>query len=195
MKKKIISLAVVAMCAAILASGTIAYFTAEDQVHNVITTNAVDIEIEEWQETDRGLITYPKKDPIEVMPGVTVSKIATIKNIGAEAYIRAKCEVFITGADGNVMEISPEILAGIITLTMNDEGWLRKDGDNEWWYYAEAVGTGTSTEALFTEIVFDGSNMTNEYQNCTVEVIVKAQGVQTANNGGNVMKAAGWSAE
>ena len=192
MKKKLLLLASVAICAAILASGTLAYFTAEDEVHNVITSGAVDIQIEEWQ--DKIGNPYPD-DPIDVMPGVTVSKIATIKNLEAEAYIRAKFEVVITRADETVMELSPETLASIITLTMNGEDWLRKDGDGEWWYYNVPVKTGESTEAFFTEVVFDGPNMTNEYQNCTVEVIVKAQGVQTANNGTSALEAAGWSAE
>ena len=80
MKKKILLLASVAICAAILASGTIAYFTAEDQAHNVITSGAVDIQIEEWQDEIGN--PYPN-DPIDVMPGVTVSKIATIKNLEA----------------------------------------------------------------------------------------------------------------
>lgn len=195
MKKKITILTVVAMCLAILASGTIAYFTAEDQAHNVITSGAVDIEIEEWQQTDEGLVPYPKDDPIDVMPGVTVSKIATIKNIEADAYIRAKFDVVITKADGSVMELSPEELASIISLIMNGEDWLRKDGDNVWWYYADAVAMGVSTEAFFTEVVFDGPNMTNEYQNCTVEIIVSAQAVQKANNGNSALEAAGWSAE
>lgn len=192
MKKKILLLAAVAICAAILASGTLAYFTAEDQVHNVITTNAVDIEIEEWQDEIGN--PYPD-EPINVMPGVTVSKIATIKNMEAEAYIRAKFDVVITQADGNVMELSPETLASIITLTMNGDDWLRKDGDGQWWYYADAVAPGASTEAFFTEVVFDGPNMTNEYQNCTVEVIVSTQAVQTANNGDSAIEAAGWPAE
>lgn len=195
MKKKILLLAAAVICVATLASGTIAYFTAEDEVHNVITSDAVDIQIEEWQKTDEGLVPYPKEDPIEIMPGVTVSKIATIKNLEAEAYIRAKFEVVITRADKTVMELSPETLASIITLTMNGEDWLRKDGDGEWWYYNAPVKTGESTEAFFTEVVFDGPNMTNEYQNCTVEVIVKAQGVQTANNGASAIEAAGWPAE
>lgn len=195
MKKKILLLATVAICTAILASGTMAYFTKEDQVHNIITTDAVDIEIEEWQKTDDGLVPYPKEKPIDVMPGATVSKIATIKNIEADAYIRAKFEVVITDADDKVMELSQETLDSIITLTMNGNDWLRKDGDGEWWYYTDAVATGDTTEAFFTEVVFDGPNMTNEYQNCTVEVIVKAQGVQTANNGANVLEADGWSAE
>ena len=191
MKKKLLLLASVAICAAILASGTLAYFTSEDQVHNVITTDAVDIEIEEWQDEIGN--PYPD-EKIEVMPGVTVSKIATIKNLEAEAYIRAKFEVVITRADKTVMELSPETLASIITLTMNGEDWLRKDGDSEWWYYNAPGKTGESTEAFFTEVVFDGPNMTNEYQNCTVEVIVKAQGVQTANNGESALEAAGWPA-
>lgn len=192
MKKKIILLTAVAICAAILASGTLAYFTSEDQVHNVITSGAVDIEIEEWQ--DEVGKAYPD-EPIKVMPGVTVSKIATIKNLEAEAYIRANFEVVITDANGNEMQISPETLASIITLTMNGEDWIHKDGDGEWWYYNAPVQTGKSTEAFFTEVVFDGPNMTNEYQNCTAQVIVKAQAVQTANNGESALSAAGWPAE
>lgn len=195
MKKRILLLAAMAICASIFATGTLAYFTAKDQVHNVITTNGVDIEIEEWQKTDEGLVPYPKDDPINVMPGVTVSKIATIKNMEAEAYIRAKFEVVITREDGSVMELSPETLASIISLTMNGEDWLRKDGDGVWWYYNAPVATGASTEAFFTEVIFDGPNMTNVYQNCTVEVIVKAQGVQNANNGASALEAAGWPAE
>ena len=197
MKKKILLLAAVAICAAILASGTLAYFTSEDQAHNVITSGAVDIEIEEWQDTDGDGDpdkSYPD-DPIKVMPGVEVSKIATIKNLEAESYIRAKFEIVITRADGSKMALSPETLASIITLTMNGEDWLRKDGDGVWWYYNAPVATGASTEAFFTEVKFDGPNMTNEYQNCTVEVIVKAQAVQTANNGDNALTAAGWPVE
>lgn len=194
MKKKLLLLAAVAICAAIAVSGTLAYFTSEDQVHNVITSSGVDIKIEEWQKTEEGLVPYPD-DPIHAMPNTTVSKIATVKNLEADAWIRAKFEVVIKDAGGKVMELSPETLASIITLTMNGDDWLRKDGDGEWWYFNSAVKTGDSTSALFTEVVFDGPNMTNEYQNCTVEVIVKAQAVQTANNSTSVLTASGWPAE
>lgn len=195
MKKKILLLSMVTLCVAIIASGTLAYFTSEDEAHSVITTNAVNIQIEEWQETAEGLVPYPKDNPIAIMPGATVSKITTVKNVEAEAYIRAKFEILITGTDGGIMEINPETLSEIITLTMNEDSWVRKDGDSEWWYYNAPVEEDASTEAFFTEVVFDGTNMTNEYQNCTVEIAVKAQGVQTANNGSNVMEAAGWPVE
>lgn len=192
MKKKVLILAILAICAAIIASGTLAYFTDEIQVHNVITSGSVEIQIEEWQ----GEVGNPYPDePISVMPGVTVSKIATIKNLEAEAYIRAKFEVVFIRPDKSIMELSPETLDNIIFITVNGEDWLRKAGDSEWWYYASAVAAGTSTEPFITEVIFDGPNMTNEYQNCTVKVIVSAQAVQTANNDDSAIEADGWSAK
>lgn len=194
MKKKILFLAAVVICVAIAATGTLAFFTSDRQVHNVITTDSVDIKIEEWQDTGEGLVSYPE-DPIHAIPNTTVSKIATVKNLEADAWIRAKFEVVITGADGKPMNLSPETLASIITLTMNGNDWIRKEGDGEWWYYNSAVKTGNSTNAFFTEVIFDGPNMTDEYQNCTVDVIVKAQAVQTANNSNSALTASGWPAE
>ena len=189
MKKKLLLLAMMVICAAVLAPGTLAYFTAEDTAHNVITTKSVDIKIEEWQNQVGN--QYPT-ELISVMPGTTVSKIVTVKNMEASSYIRAKFEIIITRKDGSVMELSSETLEKIISLTMNGEDWLRKEGDSEWWYYNAPVAGGDSTNAFFTEVVFDGMNMTNEYQNCTAQINVKAQAVQTANNGATVMEAAGW---
>ena len=183
-------LVIIAICLAVLASGTLAYFTAEDQVHNVITSDAVDIAIEEWKD-EVGGTPYPN-EPIQVMPGTTVSKIVTVKNIEAKSYIRANFEIIITDANGNVMDIPPETLASIVTVAVNGEHWQQKTDELNWWYYTDAVATGVATEPLFTEVVFDGPNMTNEYQNCTVEINVYAQAVQTANNGDSALEAAGW---
>lgn len=195
MKRKIMFFALVTICVAILTVGTAAFFTAEDQVHNVITTDGVDIAIEEWKQTADGMQPYPQDEPIKLMPGVTVSKIATVKSLEADAWIRAKFEVVITDAQGKVMDLSPETLASIITVPMNEDEWTRKDGDSEWWYYHEAVAEGESTEPLFSEVIFDGPNMTNEYQNCTVELTVIAKAVQSANNGDSATEASGWPAE
>ena len=198
MKKKIFAVMMVLICLAIAATGTLAYFTSEETAHNIITTGAVDIDLEEWQDLDgdgQNYTPYPPEDqPINVMPGVTVSKIATIKSLEADAYIRAKFDVVIKRADKSVMEVSPEELEKVISLTMGSDNWIRKEGDNTWWYYKDAIAGGASTEAFFTEVVFDGPNMTNVYQNCTAEVIVTAQGVQKANNGSSVLEA-GWPEE
>ena len=195
MKRKLFVLASLAICIAIIASGTLAYYTTEDTAHNILTSNGVDIEIEEWQKQGEELVPYPKDEPIEIMPGITVSKIAAIKNKAEESYIRAKLEVIIKDAEGNEMCISNETMVNIMTITMNEERWLRKEGDVDWWYYDDAVAGNEVTKPLFTEVVFDGPNMTNEYQNCTVEVIVTAQAVQSANNGEAVLTADGWPEE
>ena len=45
MKRKLLILSVLAICLATLAAGTIAYFTSEGKVHNVITTGGVEIAV------------------------------------------------------------------------------------------------------------------------------------------------------
>ena len=193
MKKKILTIAILIMCAAICASGTIAYFTAEEKVHNVITTSKVDIAIEEWQEIDGERVPYPE-EPIVVMPATTVSKIVTVKNVEAKSYIRARVELKIFDAEGKQMELTEEELTELIMLSMGEK-WSQKEDEAEWWYYDQDLAKDEVSEPLFTEVVFSGPNMTNKYQNCTVEVIVDAQAVQAANNGENVLEAAGWPEE
>ena len=46
---------------------------------------------------------------------------------------------------------------------------------------------------LFTTVTFDAA-MGNAYQNSTATVSVRADAVQTANNGAAVLEAAGWPA-
>ena len=47
MKRKLLILSVLAICLSTLAAGTLAYFTAEDKAHNVITTGGIDITVQE----------------------------------------------------------------------------------------------------------------------------------------------------
>ena len=111
MKRKLLFLAVITICMAIVASGTMAYFTTEDTAINVISTGAVDIEVEEWQQTDNGLVPYPDDEPIEVMPGAAVSKIVTVKNLAEDSYVRAKFDITITDENGAEMQLDEQTLA------------------------------------------------------------------------------------
>ena len=45
MKKKLLLLAAVIACIAIAVTGTLAYFSADDTAHNVITTGGVNIKV------------------------------------------------------------------------------------------------------------------------------------------------------
>lgn len=193
MKKRIFAMAVIAICLAILAYGTTAYYTVEETAHNVITSGAVDLEVVEWQTGPGGLEEYPS-EPITIMPATQVSKIArvTAGERSTESFVRAKYHLVVKDSAGNVRDVPTAELDRIIDVALSTEGWLRKDGDSEWWYYEIPLKAGESTEPLITGVAFDGPNMTNEYQNCTLEVIVTAQGVQTVHNKPTVLEALGW---
>lgn len=191
MKKKVFAIAVIVLALSVLAAGTLAYFTDEAEVHNVITSGAVTIQVEEWQDTEDGRVPYPD-DPVEIMPGTDLSKIVTVKNLEAQSWIRAKITVVITDADGDEMNLTAAQLDAIMDIDLNTEDWT--EGEDGWYYYNAPLGMDEATAPLFESVHFSGPNMTNEYQNCTVEVIVDAQATQTANNGSSALEAKGWPA-
>lgn len=194
MKKRILIIALLVICMVSFGAGTLAYFAASSRAHNIITTGSVDITVEEWQQTDVGLVPYPK-NPISVMPGKKVSKIVKIRNESAESYIRARVEVVFMNAEGKRSVMSAEEMTGLLHLDMNTDMWQQKADDRQWWYYAAAVSENAVTEPLFCDVVFDGEGMDNTFQNGTIEIHVAAQAVQTANNAATALTALGWPVE
>lgn len=186
MKKKLTVLAVAALIIALLAGGSVAYFTAESQViHNVITTGGVEVEV-----VEKAIVDGEEKDFEDVTgvtPGTDVSKIVTMKNTGPNpAYIRMKVDVAVELAQG----VSGEPDLSLVGIDYNTADWTMKDG---YWYYNKALEPGKSTEPLFTTVSFD-PKMGNLYQSSTLTVTVAAQAVQTANNTDSALTAAGWPA-
>ena len=180
MKKKLLILSLAAICLAITAIGTLAYFTSEGTAHNVITTGGVEIAVQEWADEGR---TKPFENLTGVMPNTTVTKIAEIKNTGAsDAWVRIKVEKNIKLQGEGTSDTS------LVELTLNTTDWTEKDG---YYYYKEALKPGEVTAPIFTAVTFK-PDMGNEYQNATATVDVTAQAVQTANNGATVMDAQGW---
>lgn len=186
MKKKLIAAALLVMGIAILSAGTIAYFTSQTTAHNVITSGGVDIVLEEWMDEDC-TTPYPTDKAVPVMPGQSITKIVTVKNEDADAYVRAQFHITVLDADGD--KISPDNLDKAIVIECSED-W--EQGEDGWYYYSQPLEVGQVTPPLFSEVVFDGPNMTNEYQNCTVTVDVIAQAVQVANNGETWREAQGW---
>lgn len=181
MKRKLLILSVLALCIATLAAGTLAYFTSEGKAHNVITTGSVEITVQEWADEDK---QTPFEDLEGVMPGVTVTKIAEIKNTGAsDAWVRVKVEKSIKlQGEGTPDTALVELNLNLTDWTLGEDGYL---------YYNKALKPSEVTEPLFTAVTFNVT-MGNEYQNATATVDVFAQAVQTANNGDTVMDAKGW---
>ncbi len=195
MKKKLFSLAVVLICLAILASGTIAYFTAEDTAHNVITSaSGIKIEIVEKTMDDYGtLVDFPEGGIEGVMPGSSISKIVSVENVlgSQEAWIRVHVGQRIVDGQGNDLPLNLNSGEQIMTYTVVEDDWTLWEG---WYYYRHPVPAGGVTELLFEQVRF-APGMGNEYQNCTAYIEISAQAVQTANNGDHVMEAQGWPTE
>lgn len=187
MKKRVAAVAVAVVLLALVAGGTAAFFTSEEQAHNVITTKGVNAGIHEYMEDESGeWVDYPST-AIAVMPGDTVSKIpvAYAAENSEPAWVRMSVEVTVTSAGGEELDPSN------IVLDFNDTDWTA--GEDGWWYCNEALAAGSETAPLFEHVsmlfTFD-----NRYQGCHIDVIVSMQAVQTANNGATALEAAGWPA-
>lgn len=188
MKKKSLAIAVIVICISILASSTLAYFTDAATARNVITMGGVNIKVVEQQLDNGSLKPYPE-DPVEIMPGKTVSKIVSVTSLEEPAWVRMAYTITVQDADGKQVSVPQKELNEVVIITPNTADWTLRDG---WWYYSKAVDDGDATKPLFRQVHFSGPEMGNEYQNCSIIVKVVAQAVQKANNGTSALKAAGW---
>ncbi len=188
MKKKIFAAAIAVICLAVMTSSTLAYFTTSGIARNVITSDGIDIELVEQQLVNGELTAYPD-DKVMVMPGKTVSKIVSVNNLEREAWIRVSYTVEFLDPTGANMDLTQDQINELISIQSDTQTWTEQDG---WWYFNSPVGVGEGTTALFSEVVFSGPNMGNEYQGCDAVIRVTAQAVQTIHNGETVLEAAGW---
>lgn len=195
MKKKLTIISALVICATIVTSGTLAYFTAEDRARNVITSGGVNIELVETTKKGDGTeVEFPKEGLTGIMPGTSASKIVSVKNIGDEAWIRVKVDTTILDSQGNEL---PQTIGdtSVVSYEVSSTDWFSSDG---YYYYKDSVQMNESTNILFDEVRF-AKEMGNEYQNCRIEIDIDAQAVQTANNpipaGGDVSDIPGWPAE
>lgn len=120
MKKKLLTLALAVALIAIMVGGSLAYFTAEDEVTNVFTIGSVKIEIfENDAPTNEPEREFGPLTPIvnTEFPSEDVSyieKSVEVKNTGAnDAYIRTHIAI-------------PEKLVGYLYLDLSTSGWERQ---------------------------------------------------------------------
>jgi len=174
-------------------SGTMAYFTAENVAHNVITSSKVDIHLNEITlkvdpETGESI---PFENVTGVMPNEKIDKIVSVENINrsAPAFIRVMVKTDIKLAE-IYTDKQEYVDYSLIYIDFNKDNWTYQDG---YWYYNKVLDTSAETEPLFTKVEFS-KDMGNIYQNAEVTVHVIAQAVQNENNPGETaLTAQGWS--
>lgn len=199
--KRIFAVAVVAACLSLIGAGTLAYFTAEETAHNVITSGNVDIELVEKQVVDGKQVDFPKTGVFDVMPNTDVSKVVWVENIGqGNAFVRARVSASIELADGGEGDAS--FLSMDFPQQTEGAAWVERDG---WWYYMAVDESGvpgllpsgvdgaegSATTPLFTRVFFS-KDMPNKYQGSQATVLVEVEAVQSDNNGDSALEAAGW---
>lgn len=182
-KKRILTIALIVVCLAILATGTMAYFVVEETSYNVITTGLLKMELVE--ETTDGK-PWPNGGVTNVVPATQTDKVVYLVNRGnAPFFARIQIGQRITPAEG----VEEELTFEHISLDLNTECWIEQGG---FYYYFRALQPGEKTEPLFTKVTF-APEMGNEYMNATVEIAVQAQAVQSDNNGYDPLFALGWT--
>ena len=186
MKKKILYIAAIIICLSVITSGTFAYYTKNATARNVITSDAVDVEI--IQEQTRTAQTNTTQT-IKVMPTVKISKTVAARSNAQPAWIRMRYVVTVLDESGAAVQIPADQLKKAILITPNETNWELKDG---WWYYKTAIGSRATTTPLFEQIEFSGPEMGNEYQGTTLNLDIYLQAVQQVHNGDTVWEALGW---
>lgn len=185
MKKKVIGGALFLVILIAAVQGTVAYFTRSIVTHNVITSGAIDIELEEFTK-DENDETIPWKDVEGITPGEDVSKIVRVKNTGPnDAWVRIVVKTDVSKEDGSAYK------DGDLVIDFDTTYWTQKDGEADTYYYKQKLLPGAVTEPLFETVSFS-TGMGNDYQNATIEISVEAHGTQYDNNGATVLEAKGW---
>ena len=182
-KKRIGLIATIVCCIAILASGTVAYFTAQETAYNVITTGALAMRLVEEGADGK---PFPKEGITGVLPNMDVTKKAYVENTGdVDMYVRIALDTNVESMQEGVEKLPFD---DHISLNINKTDWTEKDG---YYYYNRVLKPGEATEPLFTTVSFD-AKMGNEYMNARVRIDVDAQAVQSKNNTDSPLTAAGW---
>lgn len=192
MKKKIISLCLVAALAVVAIAGTsLAYFTDKDAKTNTFTLGKVDIELNEkkWEE------------PIAAVPDVEYAKDPVVTNIGEnDAWIRV--DVTLSDAAAFTAAAAKHQITDLATIfaehdetkwTLAGEPVYNNENDTLTYsyYYNTVLAVDESTDALFTSVTipaeFDNEDMEAIGENFTIDVTAHA--IQTANSYSTVAEA------
>ena len=178
MKRRIALIAVTIALLSVIATGTLAYYTVSETAENVITAGSLKLALREKTASGED---FPLTG-VEIMPGDVISKIVTVENTGDHpAWVRIKLEKSV-----NDPALDAE---NRMELDINDKDWTYSDG---YYYYNNVLEPGKSTEPLFTTVYMSGY-IDNDYLGCKFTLRVLMEGVQSENNGSDVMSAAGWS--
>lgn len=153
MKKKLLTVAVIIAVLALVVTGSLAYFTADDTATNVFTVGSVEIEIyENDQPTDTDVLDFGTLTPIVKVDNPAADdsyadKVVEVKNTGInDAYIRVHVAV-------------PTALVPYLHLDINETGWTKQADSTatvervDYTVYTYDFDTAVATDAFTNELL------------------------------------------
>lgn len=152
-RKILVSLAALALVAAISIGGTLAYLTSTDKVENSFTVGKVAITLDEAQVNTDGTAVTPaarvKANTYKLMPGHPYTKDPTV-HVDADSedsWIFVKVENGIS--DIEAAEATGENAYTPIAKQITNNGWTQLDGKTNIYYKKYTAGTTDKDLAVF----------------------------------------------
>jgi predicted ribosomally synthesized peptide with SipW-like signal peptide len=169
MKKKVSIIVTATLLVALIVVGsTLAFFTSQGTVNNVITMGDVKISLTEPSFKDSGIV-----------PGETIEKIPTVKNEGSkDAYIRCKIALVVPEAatEEETSARKAQLLRGITfgdaSISGSADKWVQS---GDYYYYQDIVPANAIVEffhSVTVPEVWDNAFADQQFQiNVTAEAI------------------------
>ena len=181
-KKRIASIAVVAgiLAVAVVFAARVVSDISES------TVNARNLKIKVVMSEENGGTEGPVSGETVIIPGAEVSRIARVRNTGAEdAWVRAKANLYVNGDSVLAKDNSYITLKGENTT---DWTWREEEG---YWYLNEPLKAGATSEVIFTGLKVTEEDLDESFSGANLKV--EAEGTQVKNNGSTVFEANGWT--
>lgn len=193
MKKKVVAIALVAALIAILSLGSLAYFSAKDEITNTIKLAdnfKVEVYEHDWSkpntdETTEGL-TYTN-----IMPGQKIDKDPTVRNSGAHSeWVRVNVTIpnyddvwSVVFADEETVDLT-SIFGGFDSALWKRPGGgvpdPNEDGSITYTFYLTKVLNPGETATLFKTVTIPGGLTSEQAETLdgSFDLIVEAEAVQ-----------------
>jgi predicted ribosomally synthesized peptide with SipW-like signal peptide len=164
-KRTLIILMSAVLVAGLAVGGTLAYFTATQTATNTFTVGNVKISLTEPNWVASGSVDAP-----EAYPGEPLAKDPTITNTGKNPCV---VRIKITW---------PTLPAGVSAIQLRTDYVLGKLGndwyqDGDYYYYMKLLEIGSSTDALFDQVVMP-TDLQNGDASTHYDIVVTAEAVQ-----------------
>lgn len=173
-KKKVLVVALIVCLIAIISAGSLAWFTASDDVTNNFYVGTTDDDtsaddvfgVDVWEKDENGNVIGADDDTngieyTNILPGDVLAKEPYFENTGVHSqYLRAT--VTVTGASvlkaamGNDWADADTLFNGFDSTVWSLDNVAYDDVNDKLvyvFYYNEVLAAGTYSEALFTDVV------------------------------------------